>query len=83
MKPNILVYLCLFRCVYRSFSRELGWLYARYLSAWLCIVTVDYMMEVRLEFAWPFLLLLRSVKDTYTYKGLVSGRWPIQLLSPN
>lgn len=53
-------------------SKELGWLYARYLSAWLCIVTVDYIMEVRLEFAWPFILLLRSVKDTYTYKGLVS-----------
>lgn len=52
-------------------SKELGWLYVRYLSAWLCIVTVDYMMEVRLEYAWPFLLLLRSVKDTYTYKGLV------------
>ena len=39
------------------------------------------MLEFRFEFLWPFWLLLRSVHDSFKYKGLVSESLSLSLTS--
>ncbi|XP_037041722.1 macoilin-2 isoform X2 [Bradysia coprophila] len=45
-------------------------LYIKFLVLWAIVITCDYMLEFRFEFLWPFWLLLRSVHDSFKYKGL-------------
>uniref|UniRef100_A0A182M7W0 Macoilin n=1 Tax=Anopheles culicifacies TaxID=139723 RepID=A0A182M7W0_9DIPT len=45
-------------------------LYLKFLLLWLSVITADYLLEFRFEFLWPFWLLLRSIYDSYKYKGL-------------
>lgn len=47
--------------------------YLKFLMLWICVISVDYLTELRFEYIWPFYLLLRSVYDSYNYKGLVSA----------
>lgn len=47
-------------------------LYIKFLVLWAIVITCDYMLEFRFEFLWPFWLLLRSVHDSFKYKGLVN-----------
>ncbi|KAJ6647193.1 Macoilin-2 [Pseudolycoriella hygida] len=44
--------------------------YIKFLVLWAVVITCDYMLEFRFEFLWPFWLLLRSVHDSFKYKGL-------------
>lgn len=48
-------------------------LYMKFLILWAIVITADFMLEFRFEFLWPFWLLLRSVHDSFKYKGLVSS----------
>lgn len=48
-------------------------LYMKFLILWAIVIIADFMLEFRFEFLWPFWLLLRSVHDSFKYKGLVSG----------
>ncbi|GAB0093983.1 Macoilin [Sergentomyia squamirostris] len=45
-------------------------LYIKFLFLWAIVITADFMLEFRFEFLWPFWLLLRSVHDSFKYKGL-------------
>lgn len=47
-------------------------LYMKFLILWAIVITADFLVEFRFEFLWPFWLLLRSVHDSFKYKGLVS-----------
>lgn len=53
----------------------------KFLILWAIVIIADFMLEFRFEFIWPFWLLLRSVHDSFKYKGLVSrfifGNWPL------
>lgn len=44
----------------------------KFLILWAFVITADFMFMFRFEFLWPFWLLLRSVHDSFKYKGLVS-----------
>lgn len=44
----------------------------KFLILWAIVIIADFMLEFRFEFLWPFWLLLRSVHDSFKYKGLVS-----------
>ena len=44
----------------------------KFLVLWAIVITADFMFMFRFEFLWPFWLLLRSVHDSFKYKGLVS-----------
>lgn len=46
----------------------------KFLILWAIVMVADFMFMFRFEFLWPFWLLLRSVHDSFKYKGLVSGR---------
>lgn len=46
-------------------------LYMKFLVLWAIVITADFMFMFRFEFLWPFWLLLRSVHDSFKYKGLV------------
>lgn len=46
-------------------------LYVKFLLLWALVITADFLLEFRFEFLWPFWLLLRSVYDSFKYKGLV------------
>lgn len=45
-------------------------LYLKFLLLWAFVITADFLLEFRFEFLWPFWLLLRSVYDSFKYKGL-------------
>ncbi|XP_067626671.1 macoilin-2 isoform X2 [Eurosta solidaginis] len=45
-------------------------LYMKFLVLWAIVITADFMFMFRFEFLWPFWLLLRSVHDSFKYKGL-------------
>lgn len=45
-------------------------LYMKFLILWAIVITADFMFMFRFEFLWPFWLLLRSVHDSFKYKGL-------------
>ncbi|XP_055625848.1 macoilin [Toxorhynchites rutilus septentrionalis] len=45
-------------------------LYVKFLLLWAFVITADFLLEFRFEFLWPFWLLLRSVYDSFKYKGL-------------
>ncbi|XP_035793522.1 macoilin-1-like isoform X1 [Anopheles albimanus] len=45
-------------------------LYVKFLLLWALVITADFLLEFRFEFLWPFWLLLRSVYDSFKYKGL-------------
>ncbi|EEB13966.1 Macoilin, putative [Pediculus humanus corporis] len=45
-------------------------LYAKFLTLWAIILFIDFIVEFRFEFLWPFWLLLRSVYDSFKYQGL-------------
>ncbi|XP_058830138.1 macoilin-1-like [Topomyia yanbarensis] len=45
-------------------------LYIKFLLLWAFVITADFLLEFRFEFLWPFWLLLRSVYDSFKYKGL-------------
>ncbi|XP_052903232.1 macoilin-like [Anopheles moucheti] len=45
-------------------------LYIKFLLLWASVITVDFLLEFRFEFLWPFWLLLRSIYDSFKYKGL-------------
>ncbi|XP_035898731.1 macoilin [Anopheles stephensi] len=45
-------------------------LYIKFLLLWASVITADFLLEFRFEFLWPFWLLLRSIYDSYKYKGL-------------
>ncbi|XP_055383322.1 macoilin-2 [Condylostylus longicornis] len=45
-------------------------LYLKFLILWAIVITADFMFMFRFEFLWPFWLLLRSVHDSFKYKGL-------------
>ncbi|XP_052869380.1 macoilin-1-like [Anopheles cruzii] len=45
-------------------------LYVKFLLLWASVITADFLLEFRFEFLWPFWLLLRSVYDSFKYKGL-------------
>lgn len=45
-------------------------LYARFFAVWLLVVTMDFILEFRFEFLWPFWLLIRSCYDSFRYQGL-------------
>lgn len=45
-------------------------LYVKFLMLWAFVITADFLLEFRFEFLWPFWLLLRSVYDSFKYKGL-------------
>ncbi|XP_055693722.1 macoilin-2 [Lutzomyia longipalpis] len=45
-------------------------LYIKFLLLWAIVITADFMLEFRFEFLWPFWLLLRSVHDSFKFKGL-------------
>lgn len=47
----------------------------KFLILWAIVIIADFMLEFRFEFLWPFWLLLRSVHDSFKYKGLVSCVW--------
>lgn len=47
-------------------------LYVKFLILWVIVIAADFMLEFRFEYLWPFWLLLRSVHDSFKYKGLVS-----------
>ncbi|KAI8128933.1 Macoilin-1 [Lucilia cuprina] len=42
----------------------------KFLVLWAIVITADFMFMFRFEFLWPFWLLLRSVHDSFKYKGL-------------
>ncbi|XP_070494498.1 macoilin [Chironomus tepperi] len=44
--------------------------YLKIILIWASVIFCDYMSELRVEYLWPFWLLLRSVYDSYKYKGL-------------
>lgn len=44
----------------------------KFLILWAIVMVADFMFMFRFEFLWPFWLLLRSVHDSFKYKGLVS-----------
>ncbi|KAG5677236.1 hypothetical protein PVAND_007010 [Polypedilum vanderplanki] len=44
--------------------------YLKIILIWAAVIFCDYMSELRVEYLWPFWLLLRSVYDSYKYKGL-------------
>lgn len=44
----------------------------KYLLIWAIVITIDFMLDFRFEFLWPFWLLLQSVYDSFKFKGLVS-----------
>lgn len=48
-------------------------LYMKFLILWAIVMVADFMFMFRFEFLWPFWLLLRSVHDSFKYKGLVSA----------
>uniref|UniRef100_A0A1B0CQT6 Putative conserved plasma membrane protein n=1 Tax=Lutzomyia longipalpis TaxID=7200 RepID=A0A1B0CQT6_LUTLO len=48
-------------------------LYIKFLLLWAIVITADFMLEFRFEFLWPFWLLLRSVHDSFKFKGLSIG----------
>ncbi|KAH8369863.1 hypothetical protein KR093_001277 [Drosophila rubida] len=45
-------------------------LYMKFLILWAIVMVADFMFMFRFEFLWPFWLLLRSVHDSFKYKGL-------------
>uniref|UniRef100_A0A182P8D9 Macoilin n=1 Tax=Anopheles epiroticus TaxID=199890 RepID=A0A182P8D9_9DIPT len=45
-------------------------LYIKFLLLWASVITADFLLEFRFEFLWPFWLLLRSIYDSFKYKGL-------------
>lgn len=45
--------------------------YLKFLLLWIIVITADFITELRFEYCWPFWLLVRSVYDSYKYKGLV------------
>lgn len=45
----------------------------KFLILWAIVMVADFMFMFRFEFLWPFWLLLRSVHDSFKYKGLVSA----------
>ncbi|XP_057306990.1 macoilin-1-like [Hydractinia symbiolongicarpus] len=45
-------------------------LYLRFFIVWLLIITVDFLLEFRFEFLWPFWLLIRSSFDSFRYQGM-------------
>ncbi len=47
-------------------------LYLRFFIVWLLVITMDFLLEFRFEFLWPFWLLIRSIYDSLRYQGLVS-----------
>jgi len=42
----------------------------RFFAVWFLVVIMDFMVEFRFEFLWPFWLLLRSCYDSFRYQGL-------------
>ncbi|XP_037945560.1 macoilin-2-like isoform X2 [Teleopsis dalmanni] len=42
----------------------------KFLVLWAIVITADFMFMFRFEFLWPFWLLVRSVHDSFKYKGL-------------
>uniref|UniRef100_A0A336LT64 Macoilin n=1 Tax=Culicoides sonorensis TaxID=179676 RepID=A0A336LT64_CULSO len=45
-------------------------LYLKFFILWAFVIAADHLIEFRFEFLWPFWLLLRSVHDSFKYKGL-------------
>lgn len=45
-------------------------LYLRFFIVWLLVITMDFLLEFRFEFLWPFWLLIRSIYDSFRYQGL-------------
>ncbi|XP_066930416.1 macoilin-like [Clytia hemisphaerica] len=45
-------------------------LYLRFFVVWLLIITVDFALEFRIEFLWPFWLLIKSSFDSFRYQGM-------------
>ncbi|XP_053679933.1 macoilin-2 [Anopheles nili] len=45
-------------------------LYIKFLLLWAFVIIADFLLEFRFEFLWPFWLLLRSIYDSFKYKGL-------------
>ncbi|CRK95605.1 CLUMA_CG009064, isoform A [Clunio marinus] len=44
--------------------------YMKIILIWSSVIFCDYISELRFEYLWPFWLLLRSLYDSYKYKGL-------------
>ncbi|ESO04129.1 hypothetical protein HELRODRAFT_117258 [Helobdella robusta] len=44
--------------------------YMKILTVWALILMVDFFIEFRFEYLWPFWLLLRSFYDSFKYQGL-------------
>ncbi|XP_065649008.1 macoilin-1 isoform X2 [Hydra vulgaris] len=45
-------------------------LYLRSFIIWLIVITMDFTLEFRFEFLWPFWLLIKSSFDSFKYQGL-------------
>ncbi|XP_039756161.1 macoilin isoform X2 [Pararge aegeria] len=45
-------------------------LYLKFVMLWVAVVMVDYMLEFRFEYLWPFWMMLRSIYDSFKYHGV-------------
>ena len=45
--------------------------YLKPIAIFSALLTLDFLMEIRVEYLWSCWLLIKSVTDSYKYQGLV------------
>lgn len=45
-------------------------IYLKFLLVWAIMLTLDFILEFRFEYLWPFWLMINSVYDSFKYQGL-------------